>query len=260
MNVPLYAVALLVFALAYLWFFVFLAFALLLALSGMAAILAIELGFARRRLRGEPMPGVAPAAIEPLREQAAKELRRDEAVTAIFITVTWGIFWGLNPLEPYLGRGLTDPSASASSAPPTELWVVTAAWILVAALVGAVGYARFRVETERRARRLVPPPSEPAPLGTACEFERGLRLAMLPTETIRMLVGPVPEPDDPDVRLYRIREFAGAPVVIVALCARHQAQVQNYGRLRGTAIFEKAPPPRPPEATEAAEPEGRAAA
>jgi hypothetical protein len=94
MDVPLYAIALVVFAVLYLAIGVFLAYVLLITLLVMFAYLV---------LRYPKLPDEYPYG------------SRDTSITVIFIGITWGIFTFLGPKSPipFLGTGLTYTTASA---------------------------------------------------------------------------------------------------------------------------------------------------
>lgn len=88
MDVPLYALALVVFAVLYLAIGVFLAFALIISLVVMFLYLT---------LRYNRMPDDYPHGL------------KDTMITTTFIGVTWGIFVFLAPKNPipFIGSGLT---------------------------------------------------------------------------------------------------------------------------------------------------------
>jgi hypothetical protein len=88
MDVPVYALALVTFALLYLALSVFLGIALVVALLVILVYLA---------LRYPKLPEGYPHS------------RADAAITVIFIGVTWGIFSFLGPKNPipFIGHGLT---------------------------------------------------------------------------------------------------------------------------------------------------------
>jgi membrane protease YdiL (CAAX protease family) len=88
MDVPVYAVALFLFALLYLALAVFLVFALVITLVVILAYLATRYG---RLPEGYPYG------------------KADTAITVIFIGITWGIFAFLGPKNPipFVGQGLT---------------------------------------------------------------------------------------------------------------------------------------------------------
>ena len=88
MDVPVYAMALFLFALLYLALAVFLVFALVITLILILAYLAARYG---RLPEGYPYG------------------KGDTAITVIFIGITWGIFAFLGPKNPipFVGQGLT---------------------------------------------------------------------------------------------------------------------------------------------------------
>jgi membrane protease YdiL (CAAX protease family) len=88
MDVPVYAVALFLFALLYLALAVFLVFALVITLVVILAYLATRYG---RLPEGYPYG------------------KGDTVITVIFIGITWGIFTFLGPKNPipFVGQGLT---------------------------------------------------------------------------------------------------------------------------------------------------------
>jgi hypothetical protein len=94
MDVPLYAIALVVFAVLYLAIGVFLAYVLLITLLVMFAYLVI---------RYPHLPDEYPYG------------SRDTSITVIFIGITWGIFTFLGPKTPipFVGAGLTYTPAGA---------------------------------------------------------------------------------------------------------------------------------------------------
>jgi hypothetical protein len=93
MDVPLYALALVTFAVLYLGMTVFLAYALMITLIVMFLYLALRYG---------RMPDDYPHGV------------RDTMITVTFIGVTWGIFVFLAPKNPipFIGNGLTYTPAS----------------------------------------------------------------------------------------------------------------------------------------------------
>lgn len=88
MDVPLYALALVLFAVLYLAIGVFLAFTLIITLLVMFSYLALRYG---------KMPDNYPSGLG------------DTLITVAFIGVTWGIFTFLAPKNPipFIGNGLT---------------------------------------------------------------------------------------------------------------------------------------------------------
>ena len=87
MDVPLYALALVIFAVLYLGIGIFLAFSLIISLIVMFLYLT---------LRYNRMPQDYPHGL------------RDTLITTTFIGVTWGIFVFLAPKPvPFIGKGLT---------------------------------------------------------------------------------------------------------------------------------------------------------
>jgi hypothetical protein len=94
MDVPLYAIALVVFSLLYLGIGVYLAYVLIITLIVMFLYLAIRHG---------KLPENYPHGLG------------DTLITVIFIGVTWGIFTYLAPKNPipFIGHGLTYTSATA---------------------------------------------------------------------------------------------------------------------------------------------------
>jgi hypothetical protein len=93
MDVPLYALALVLFAVLYLAIGVFLAFTLIITLIVMFAYLSIRYG---------KMPDNYPNGLG------------DTLITVAFIGVTWGIFTFLAPKDPipFVGNGLTYTAGS----------------------------------------------------------------------------------------------------------------------------------------------------
>ena len=116
MDVPLYAIALIVFSILYLAIGIFLAFTLIIALIVMYGYLAIRHG------------NVA--------ENYPHSLG-DTLITVIFIGVTWGIFIFLGPKNPipFVGKSLTYTTASAI--PLNALLAIAAVLSLAFLAIGA---------------------------------------------------------------------------------------------------------------------------
>lgn len=125
MDVPLYAIALVLFAVLYLGIGVFLAYVILITLFVMFLYLV---------LRYPKMPEEYPYG------------QRDSSITAIFIGVTWSIFTFLGPKStgiPFIGSGFTYTS-------PLDVPVQP---ILIVALLLAVGFlVAFSFFAEREGR------------------------------------------------------------------------------------------------------------
>ncbi len=118
MDVPLYAIALVVFAVLYLALSVFLAFVLLIALLIMLLYLVV---------RYPKLPEGYPYG------------QRDTSITLIFIGVTWSIFTFLGPKDlPFIGNGLTYASPLAI---PIDfvLWVAIAVAVIFLVIFSFVG-------------------------------------------------------------------------------------------------------------------------
>ena len=127
MDVPLYAVALAVFAVLYLAVTAFLLWAILLTLIVMFLFLTLRYG------------NVA----ESYPHSAA-----DVSITAIFIGITWGIFVFVGPKNPVpiLGNGFT-------YAPGTAVPVAEIMGVAIAILVGFLVVFSFASEKMAEARR-----------------------------------------------------------------------------------------------------------
>jgi predicted signal transduction protein with EAL and GGDEF domain len=115
-DVPLYAIALVVFALLYLAIGVFLAFTLIIALVVMFSYLAIRHG---------SLPENYPHSLG------------DTLITVIFIGVTWGIFVFLAPKNPipFIGHGFTYTSSTVL--PLGSLIVIAFVLCLIFLLIGS---------------------------------------------------------------------------------------------------------------------------
>src|ERR1700686_1337303 len=109
MDVPLYALALITFAVLYLGIGVFLAYTLVMTLIVMFLYLALRYG---------RMPDDYPHGL------------RDTLITVTFIGVTWGIFVFLAPKNPipFVGNGLTYTNASAL---PVSAFIVVGAVLAI---------------------------------------------------------------------------------------------------------------------------------
>jgi hypothetical protein len=122
MDVPLYAIALTVFAVLYLAIGVFLAFTLLITLFVMFLYLTLRYG---------QLPDDYPYG------------GRDISITMIFIGVTWAIFTFLAPKSPipFIGNGLTYTTVTA--VPITSIItigvVVAIAFLIIFSFVGDRG-------------------------------------------------------------------------------------------------------------------------
>ncbi len=116
MDVPLYAIALVVFGGLYLGLGVFLVYALIFALLAMYLYLVI---------RFEKLPEGYPHGAT------------DTLVTVAFIGITWGIFTLLAPKNPipFVGDGLTYTSATV--VPVGAVIAITLVLLLVFVVVGA---------------------------------------------------------------------------------------------------------------------------
>jgi hypothetical protein len=127
MDVPLYALALIVFAVLYLALAVYLAFAIVIALIVMFTYLALRYGDL-----GKNYPyGLT-----------------DSLVTATFIGVTWGIFTYLaqkNPI-PFIGSGLT--YSSSTNVPFSAIVTITLVLSVCFLILGSfVAQSRARLGT-----------------------------------------------------------------------------------------------------------------
>jgi hypothetical protein len=122
MNVPVYTVALVAFALLYLAFSVFLLWTLIITFILMATVLAAQATWYGRADRGSET-GPGPSERRPARRaEASKGTLMDGLITAIFIGVTWGIFAYLPPNPaPWAGTGLIERSGVASTLSQTDL-------------------------------------------------------------------------------------------------------------------------------------------
>jgi hypothetical protein len=123
MDVPLYAIALVVFGGLYLGLEVFLAYALIFTLFAMYLYLA---------LRYENLPDGYPYGAS------------DSLVTTTFIGVTWGIFTLLAPKSPipFVGNGLT--YATSTAVPLTSAITITVILLLGFLVVGSFIVPRMR--------------------------------------------------------------------------------------------------------------------
>jgi hypothetical protein len=117
MDVPLYALALIVFAVLYLAIGVFLAWTLIITLIVMFAYLAVRYG---------KMPDNYPNGLG------------DTLITVAFIGVTWGIFTFLAPKNPipFVGNGFT--YTTGSSIPIGSL--LTIALVLALVFLGVLAF------------------------------------------------------------------------------------------------------------------------
>ncbi|HEV2316335.1 MAG TPA: hypothetical protein VGV89_02005 [Thermoplasmata archaeon] len=122
MDVPLYAIALTVFAVLYLAIGVFLAFVLLITLMIMFLYLTLRYG---QLPEDYPYGG------------------RDISITMIFIGVTWGIFTFLAPKTPipFIGNGLTytNPQFVPINAIIVIAVVITIAFLIIFSFIGEKG-------------------------------------------------------------------------------------------------------------------------
>lgn len=121
MDVPVYAIALFVFALLYLALSVFLGLALIITLFAVLIYLVVRYG---------KLPDDYPYG------------KSDTTITIIFIGITWGIFSFLGPKNPipFLGQGLTYAAPSFPLSSVVAIVVVVALVFLVAfALIGREG-------------------------------------------------------------------------------------------------------------------------
>ena len=124
MDVPLYAIALTVFAVLYLAIGVFLAYTLVFTLLIMFLYLVLRHG---------KLPEDYPYN------------SRDISITMIFIGVTWGIFTFLAPKSPipFVGSGFT--YTTAADVPVTSIliiaFVVAFAFLTIFAFIGPIGGA-----------------------------------------------------------------------------------------------------------------------
>lgn len=116
MDVPLYAIALVVFAVLYLGIGVWLAYALAITLIIMFMYLAIRHG---------KLPENYPHGLG------------DTLITIIFIGVTWGIFAYLAPKNPipFVGQGLT--YTASSNVPIGAFLQITVVLMLIFLVIGA---------------------------------------------------------------------------------------------------------------------------
>jgi hypothetical protein len=121
MDVPVYALALVIFALLYLALSVFLVITLVVALLVVLSYLA---------MRYAKLPEDYPYS------------KADTAITVIFIGVTWGIFTILGPKNPipFIGSGLTYAAPSFPLSSVLLIIVLMTVFFLTAfALVGTEG-------------------------------------------------------------------------------------------------------------------------
>lgn len=145
MNVRVYAVALVAFALLYLWLSAFLVWALIITLLLMSAELAVEVAwYGSANRRAAPGPG-SPEARAERRSEAEKLNLGDELITAIFIGVTWGIFSQLpaNP-APWVGAGLFYHLGMTSGSATAELAETGALLAGLIVLTAGLWYSRAR--------------------------------------------------------------------------------------------------------------------
>ena len=150
MNIPLYAVALAVFAILFLWFSVFLLVTLWVTLMAMTIVLGGQVILQRR---APPGPYDAHASDPDWAEARAKSSRHqrvDSALDVGFIAGTWAIFYwlGRNSVQ-LIGPGLTSPSAGPGAVPEVEVYGLLG---LVVALIVALGllYAQYSSRTGAR--------------------------------------------------------------------------------------------------------------
>lgn len=122
MDVPLYAIALVIFAVLYLAIGVFLAYTLIFTLLIMFLYLVLRYG---KLPEDYPYGG------------------RDISITLIFIGVTWGIFTFLAPKNPipFIGNGLTytSPDAIPLNAILAIAFVLTIAFLVIFSFIGSRG-------------------------------------------------------------------------------------------------------------------------
>jgi hypothetical protein len=135
-DVPVYAIALFVFALLYLALSVFLGLALIITLFAVLIYLVTRYG---------KLPDDYPYG------------KGDTAVTIIFIGITWGIFSFLGPKNPipFLGQGLTYAAPSFPLSSVVIIVIVVALVFLVAfALIGREGMGQ-QGEDEARPKQSI---------------------------------------------------------------------------------------------------------
>lgn len=130
MDVPLYAIALTVFAILYLAIGVFLAYTLIFTLLIMFLYLVLRYG---------KLPDDYPYG------------GRDISITLIFIGVTWGIFTFLAPKSPipFIGNGFTytSPDSIPVDAILVIAFVLTIAFLVIFSFVGSRGQDLGAVST-----------------------------------------------------------------------------------------------------------------
>ncbi len=181
MNLPVYASALVAFAVLVIGVGLVLPLAVAISLVVIAAVLAAEIAV---RSRAERSEGLA-ALTEERRRAATRSVVADEAVTVVFIGVTWGIFW----LIAHGPRGAQYAHLGALGIPGIGPLPPTALEAIAAVAAGGVVAGLYAREiTARAGAWAVRPPSlarvspraaaENAPAGTSgsgCEFGAAYR-------------------------------------------------------------------------------------
>jgi hypothetical protein len=233
MNVPLYAVALIVSATLYLEFSVFLLIALAAALLGMAIVLAIQLARFRHGRATESVHRVADPDWIAARVKARRSSLRDSLITAVFIGITWGIFANIAPRNAQLmGRGWTYPSPAGGSDPLIEQTALLVVLVLLIALVGALWYLYGINSAESKIGRWRPPMIESVPPGdvVSCEFAEAYHFAVTDKAPPRM---DAPALHSGDIRFFTLLSPSGQLPRRFPICRGHSAvfvQLEAWGR------------------------------
>ena len=192
MNVPVYAAALVAFALLFLVFSAYLSYTLLLSFFAMDGVLGIQLASLRSRVATASSRPTSASEGADRWTEARKEALRDQAISAVFIAVTWGIFSELSTKPPgWIGPGLAPPGAPVPPVAPALLFGSVAAVLAAAAVTAALWYLYALRSAPFLARRLdsvlvgspqplkVGPGGRPDP-GEACEFAEAFAYAVGP--------------------------------------------------------------------------------
>lgn len=244
-NVPVYAAALVAFAVLVLLLSVYVLFALLISFTLMGLILALQAA----RLGPTPQSELAalgtPEAVSKRLSASRRRLLYDQLVSAVFIGVTWGIFVSLRaPYPRWLGPGITYSSSTAPSFPTADLAAWSAALVAASVLLGALWYryVQRRASYDALHRRVLTvgsaepvtagAPGEP-PSPPACQFGEAYRFSIAPT-------GPRPgtQPDVHSGDLVRLRltGLEGALPQSFTLCSRHRAALAMLAVYQGIDV------------------------
>ena len=219
MNLELYAVALVVFAILFLQLSVFLLITILLTLAGMAIVLAIQVRFQRVRPPGPYASRGSDPAWADARAKSRRHQRNREAITFGFVAGTLALFYWLGRGSAQLiGPGLTFPSPGPASVPVAETSGLPASLAILAVVVGALWYlyAEAAAQTFKFRDRAIDSLS-PGEVGR-CQFDEALSYATT-------LSGPPvlwsSEKHDGDIRCFTLLAKRDYSPRRFALCRHH---------------------------------------